>query len=220
MSNDFPTLDAISLVYRKELYNKLVHKRASRPRKKKKETHKKESKVQTVNMFANSKFPTIIVEIHHHSICGVQLDGGTAVSLMTDQVMGDLSLTNMETTDTILRVADQRSVKPLGILRDVQTMVASSEFYVTYPLVRLHSYGTSIFILMERPWLLQAQCVESWHKGTITIGPKHDHVQIHVVGKEILRETARTLLSDDGTISDIDESSNDSQPIPPNLALD
>ena len=102
----------------------------------------KESKVQTANMFPNSEFPTITVQIHHHSIHGVQLDGGVAVILMSDQMMQDLGLTNMEPTDTVLRVADQRHVRPLGILHNVQTMVAGLEFYVTYLVVRPHSYGT------------------------------------------------------------------------------
>ena len=50
---------------------------------------------------------------------------------MTEQTMPDLGLTNMEPTDMVLRVVDQRCVIPLGILRDVQTMVAGLQFYVT-----------------------------------------------------------------------------------------
>ena len=45
ISIDLPTLAAISLVCRKELYNKLVCKRTSHPWKKKKETQEKETKV-------------------------------------------------------------------------------------------------------------------------------------------------------------------------------
>ena len=131
----------------------------SHSQKKKKETQEKETKVQTVNMFANFEFPTITVKIHHHSIRGFQLDGGAPISPMTNQTMQDLGLTNMEPTNTILHVADQCCVKPLGILHDVQTMVVGFEFLVAYLVVRPHSYGASFSILMGRPWLLQAHCV-------------------------------------------------------------
>ena len=60
----------------------------------------------------------------------------------------------METTNMVLHAADQHCIKCLGILRDVQTMVAGLEFYVMYLVVRPHSYGTSFSILMGRPWLL------------------------------------------------------------------
>ena len=59
---------------------------------------------------------------------GVQLDGGAAVSLMTDQTMQELGLKDLEPTNIVLRVADQRRVKPMGILQNVRTMVAGLEF--------------------------------------------------------------------------------------------
>ena len=66
-------------------------------------------------MFTNFEAPTIIMEIGHHSVIGVQLDGGAEIRLMTEHTMQELGLTNLEPTNNILRVADQHQVQPIGI---------------------------------------------------------------------------------------------------------
>ena len=43
--------------------------------------------VQIVDMLMDSEAPSITVDIGDHSVIGVQLDGGAAVSLMTEQTM-------------------------------------------------------------------------------------------------------------------------------------
>ncbi|KAI5056279.1 hypothetical protein GOP47_0028097 [Adiantum capillus-veneris] len=84
----------------------------------------KEKGVQVVDMFMDLEAPSISLEIGSHSMTIVQLDGGVAVSLMTEQTMGELGLKQVEPTNIILRLADQRRVKPLGILQGVKTIVA------------------------------------------------------------------------------------------------
>ena len=76
-----------------------------------------ESDVQIVDLFMDLEAPTISVEIGNHNIAGVQLDGGAAINLITEQTMDELGLKNIEPTSIVLRLADQRKVKPLGILQ-------------------------------------------------------------------------------------------------------
>lgn len=168
----------------------------------------------------DSEAPTITVEIGQHCVIRVQLDGGSAVSLMTDQTMQELGFTNLEPTNIVLRVADQRRVKPLGIIQGVKTTVGGLEFHVSYLVVKPHSYAASFPILMGRPWLLQAQCVQIWHKGTITIGPGNDRVQLRVVSREFLREPYKQVTTDENTATDVEESSSDERPVSQKFALD
>ena len=65
-------------------------------------------KVQVVDVFIDSKAPTITLKIRHHHIFGVQLDGGATVNLMTKWTMNELGLTNLEPTNIILHVVDQQ----------------------------------------------------------------------------------------------------------------
>ena len=63
-------------------------------------------------------------------------------------------------------------------MQGIKTIVAGLEFIVNYLVVRPYSYGASFPILVGQPWLLQACCVHNWYKGTITIGPCIDRVQL------------------------------------------
>ena len=79
---NIPTLVEISPICRKELYQKLVRRRSRRVRSE--AVRNTESRVQVIDMHGDSEVPTISVEIERHMIPGVQLDGGAAVSLITD----------------------------------------------------------------------------------------------------------------------------------------
>jgi hypothetical protein len=50
-------------------------------------------------------------------IQGVQIDGGSSVNLMNQEIMDEIGLTNMISIPIILRMEDQSKVKPLGILK-------------------------------------------------------------------------------------------------------
>ena len=93
------------------------------------------------------------------------------------------------------------------------------EFHVSYLVVKPHSYGASFPILIGRPWLIQAGCVQRWHKGTITIGPKNDRVQLWVVSSEFLREAHRPLTTDENTANDEEETSSEEAPVQQKFAL-
>ena len=80
---DLPTLAERSPLCHKELYQQLIQRR-SRVLRKTKET---EHTVQIVDMLMDSEAPSTTVDIGDHSVIGVQLDGGVAVSLMTKQTM-------------------------------------------------------------------------------------------------------------------------------------
>ena len=149
---DLPTLAEISPLCRKELYQRLVRRR-SRVARKTKET---EPTIQIVDMLMDSEAPSIIVDIGDHSVIAVQLDGGVALRLMTKQTMQDLGLTNIEPTTIVLCVADQRQVKPLGMLQNIKTIIAGLEFHVSYLVVQPHTSRASFPTLMGCPWLLQA----------------------------------------------------------------
>lgn len=150
-----------------------------------------DSKVLEVDMFMDTDVPSISLEIGNHSITGIQLDGGATVSLMTEQTMEQLGLGNMDPTNIVLWLADQRRIKPLGVLQGIKTIVAGLEFQISYLVVHPHSYGASISIL-----LVQARCVQRWHGGTIIIGPRSDRVKLRVVSKEFANEINKPAMSE------------------------
>ena len=101
---------------------------------------------------------------------GVQLDGGSSVNLMNLDTMKGLQLTGLQDTKLMLRMADQSRVKPLGILSDVKTTIASNPYWIDYIVFQPNSPHASYPILLGRPWLKESQAKQDWGKGLLTLG--------------------------------------------------
>ena len=108
-----------------------------------------------MDLFVDPGAPMIDVNIQTTMIRGAQLDGGAVVvNLITEQTMEVLGLKGLESTSLILRLADQRKVKPLGVLRNVKTIIAGLNFEISFLVVFPISQNTSYPMLLGRPWLL------------------------------------------------------------------
>lgn len=114
--------------------------------------------------------PTVNVMIDGSLIQGVQIDGGSSVNLMNRETMDEIGLTNMIATPLILRMADQSKVKPLGLLKQVPTLVGEIEYEIDYIIFKVTESISSYPILLGRPWLYLAKAKDDWGKGTLTIG--------------------------------------------------
>jgi hypothetical protein len=95
--------------------------------------------------------PTVDVMIDGSLIQGVQIDGGSSVNLMNQETMDEIGLTNMISTPIILRMADQSKVKPLGILKQVPTLVGGIEYKIDYIIFKITESISSYPILLDRP---------------------------------------------------------------------
>jgi hypothetical protein len=91
-------------------------------------------------------------EINVHDI---SIDPG--VNLMNQETMDEIGLTNMISTPIILRMADQSKVKPLGILKQVPTLVDGIEYKIDYIIFKITESISSYPILLGRPWLYLAK---------------------------------------------------------------
>ncbi|KAH7442553.1 hypothetical protein KP509_03G094000 [Ceratopteris richardii] len=161
-----------------------VYKKPRKARDKKKQDKDVQGMIQTVT-----------VEIKGYAVPGAQLDSGAMVNLMTEYMMKALGLNHMEETPMSLRMADQRQVKPAGLLKNVSTVVGGLEFKVDYLIVRPRTSEATFSILLGRPWLMQANCVHDWRTGFISIGPKSDRIQIQVSLNSI--DKKKTIIVDE-----------------------
>jgi hypothetical protein len=147
---------AVSPKCRSELSYSLIRKRS------------KEINVHDISIDPGA--PTVDVMIDGSLILGIQIDGGSSVNLMNQETMDEIGLTRMIPTPIILRMADQRKVKPLGILKQVPTLVGGIEYKIDYIIFKITGSISSYPILLGRPWLYLAKAKEDWGKGTLTIG--------------------------------------------------
>ena len=61
--------------------------------------------------------PVILVTLENMGIDGVLLDGGSKVNILSYQMLAPLGIKEWEPTPFLVRMADQRRVQPLGLLR-------------------------------------------------------------------------------------------------------
>ena len=101
--------------------------------------------------------PIVDVMIDGSLIHGVQIDSVSSVNLMTNEVMEELGLKTMNPTPIILRMADQRRVKPLGILMQIVTTIGGIDYKIDYIVFKLTEFISSYPILLGRPWLYSAK---------------------------------------------------------------
>jgi hypothetical protein len=147
---------AISPKCRSELSYSLIRKRS------------KEINVHNISIDPGT--PIVDVMIDGSLIQGVQIDGGSSVNLMNQETMDEIGLINMISTPIILRMANQSKVKPLGILKQVPTLVGGIEYKIDYIIFKITESISSYLILLDRPWLYLAKAKDDWDKGTLTIG--------------------------------------------------
>ena len=95
---------------------------------------------QAVDMSA----PTVEVEISDYFIPEVLIDGGSGVNIMTYDTMQKLGLTHIEPIPFVIRLADQRRIKPVGILRGVKTVISGLTFSIDYVVLRTLCYASNI----------------------------------------------------------------------------
>ncbi|KAH7439287.1 hypothetical protein KP509_04G053900 [Ceratopteris richardii] len=176
---DIGTLLKCSPSYRKQFYNEYI-KKLRKARDKKRQDKDVQGIIQSITAQIDSNAPVVTVEIKGYAVPGAQLDSGATVNLMTEFMMKALGLNHMEETPMSLRMADQTQVKPVGLLKNVSTIVGGLEFRVDYLIVRPRTSETTFSILLGQPWLVQAECVHDWRTGFITIGPKADRIQLQV----------------------------------------
>ncbi|KAH7425528.1 hypothetical protein KP509_11G059000 [Ceratopteris richardii] len=170
---DIGTLLKCSPAYRKQFYNEYI-KKLRKARDKKRQEKDVQGMIQSITMQIDSNAPTVTIEITGYAVPGAQLDSGAAANLMNEYMMKALGLNHMEETPMSLRMADQMQVKPVGLLKNVSTVVGGLEFKVDYLIVRPRTSKATFSILLGRPWLVRAECVHDWRTRFIIIGPKAD----------------------------------------------
>ncbi|KAL3698608.1 hypothetical protein R1sor_012684 [Riccia sorocarpa] len=154
--------------------------------------------------------PEIDVEIAGCILKKVPIDSGSGVNIMTEKTAHDLGFTEFEATPRILRMADQTRRRPVGILRNIQTMIGGVPFHLTYIILR-PVVKSGYKVLIGRPWLYGAKVKTDWFQHKLyfrdMLTPEHKMVPVSWKKMPYLGETSSTNM---GYTSDsIDSTSSD-----------
>ncbi|KAL3675122.1 hypothetical protein R1sor_025070 [Riccia sorocarpa] len=152
--------------------------------------------------------PEIDVEIAGCVMKKVIIDPGSGVNIMTEETAHALGFTEFEATPRILRMADQTRRRPVGVLRNIQTMIGGVPFHLTYIILR-PAVRSGYKVLIGRPWLYGAKVKTDWFRHKLFLRDMRtlEHLMVTVSWKKIpyLGETSSTNL---GYTSDNTESTS------------
>jgi hypothetical protein len=80
-----------------------------------------------------------------------------------------LGLPKPKTTPYNLRMANQTTTKPMGLIRDLKIYVHDISYITTFIIFQNNMVDSSYSMLLGRPWLRDAKVAHDWGNNTITI---------------------------------------------------
>ncbi len=134
---------------------------------------------------------TIIqVQIRKNTIEDVLLDGGFGVNIITKQLRLRLGLPKPKLAPYNLRMADQTTTKPMGLIRDLKTYVHGSPYITTFTVFQNNVVDFSYSMLLGRPWLRDVKVAHDWGSNIFTI-QKNGIIQTITITKHLRSEVRR-----------------------------
>lgn len=85
------------------------------------------------------------------------LDGSSGVNILPEFLYTRLKLPKLEEAPFHLKMADQRRIQPLGILRNQQITVLRLTFPVNFVILKIDEGDSPYPILLGRPWFKQVK---------------------------------------------------------------
>ncbi|KAL3697837.1 hypothetical protein R1sor_011913 [Riccia sorocarpa] len=109
----------------------------------------------------------IDVVIDGSVIKDVPVDSGSGINIMTEDTAHALGFTKFEPCNTYLRMANQTKSTPIGMIRNVSTIIGGVLFFLNYVILQPEC-KMGFEVLIGRPWLYMAKVKTNWQKRTFS----------------------------------------------------
>jgi len=110
----------------------------------------------------------IQVQIGKNKIEDVSLDGRSRVNIITKQLRLRLGLPKPKPTPYNQRMANQITIKPMGLIRDLNIYVHGIPYIITSPIFQ-NSVVDFCYSMLWRPWLKDVKVALDWGSNIVTI---------------------------------------------------
>jgi hypothetical protein len=111
----------------------------------------------------------IQVQIGKNTREDVLLNGGSGVNIIIEQLRLRLGLPKPKPTPYNLRMVDQTTTKPVGLIRDMKIYVHGIPDITTFIIFQNSMVDFNHSMLLVRPWLRDAKMAHDWGSNIITI---------------------------------------------------
>ncbi len=99
----------------------------------------------------------------------VLIDGGASVNIITKNLRTKLSSPKPRPTPYHLRIAYHNMTTPLGIIKNLKIHIHGIPYITTFMVLKSGVVDFSYFMLLGRPWLIDAKVTHDWCNNVITI---------------------------------------------------
>ena len=105
----------------------------------------------------DTRVPEISVEYRGIQIDNVLIDGGAGVNIVTKTTCERFGWLDWLPVPFLVRMADQRRVRALGILRNLVLSIGGISFAMAFVVMNMEDAEEEYSMLLGRPWLRQAR---------------------------------------------------------------
>ncbi|MCO5605433.1 hypothetical protein L7F22_059617 [Adiantum nelumboides] len=140
--------------------------------------------------------PIVVVVFQGMLFEEVMLDGGLGVNILPEEVYRKLKLGGtLSPTPFQVKMADQRRVQPLGILKQQAIEIASIVFFVNFVVLRMKDPDSSYKMLLGRPWFRQARVKQDWGENVVMLRKGKQSVTISMQSRKQIPPRTKPLCA-------------------------
>lgn len=139
------------------------------------------------------KIPTIKVEFDGRIFEEVLLDGGSGVNILLEMVYLSMAVQNLDPAPFQVKMADQRRLQPLGILKEQRITISGLHFKVNFVVLRMQAKEISYPMLLGRSWFKTAKVRQDWGENIVIIRQGRKKVQLPMAKQVKIDQKDRPL---------------------------
>ncbi|MCO5579663.1 hypothetical protein L7F22_033520 [Adiantum nelumboides] len=149
------------------------------------------AEVQPVDV--DYRLPVISVKMEQMFMPGVLIDGGSGVNVLPEKTCRKLNITCWDPAPFQVKMADQRRIQPLGIVRNTVIEIGGLKFKVNFVVLQLEESSQSYPMILGRPWLRAAKVKQHWGADYVVLRQGKKKVRMKMVASKVIPPNCRPL---------------------------
>ncbi len=126
-------------------------------------------KVRTTIVTIDNHMVVIQVQIGNNIIKDAFMDGGSRINIIIEQLKLRLGLPRPKPTPYNLRMADQTTIEPMGLIKNMKIYVHGIPYITMFTVLQNSVIDFNYSMLLGRPWLKDVKVAHDWGSNIITI---------------------------------------------------
>ena len=118
--------------------------------------------------------PAVKMVIKGREVHGSIIDGGSGVNVISEATCHELGITQWEPCSFCLRMADTRSVRPIGLISNLDFILRAHTFNVSTVVLQLDAPRVYP-LLLGRPWVRTTNIKQHWQHNMISFHRRMNH---------------------------------------------